>query len=189
MDGNTQEQEIDAMFTKFTDAFSYIRQTFVNANQFAEQVKALQTQVTQLSQDFENLKQHNAALDSAVNSLTSERDTARSEASQWKSEAELKEKARDEAEKNAGEWYQAHTQVSNELASVKGILSERETELQHALDESAKLKEQLERVQAQINQIYQGFAPKPVVEAVQEHSEAQPRDPLTQRWQGWSQTG
>src|SRR5215469_9022047 len=164
MDGNMQEQEIDAMFTKFTDAFAYIRQTFVNANQFAEQVKSLQAQVTQLSQDFENLKQHNAALDSAVNSLTSERDTARSEASQWRSEAELKEKARDEAEKNAGEWYQAHTQVSNELASVKGQLSERETELQRAIDEGKALKDQLERVQAQINQIYQGFAPKPVVE-------------------------
>jgi len=186
MESQVQEQEIDAMFTKFTDAFAYIRQTFVNANQFAEQVKALQAQVTQLSQDFEQLKQHNAALDSAVNALTSERD-------EWKRKAEevnvtnaALEKARSDAEKNATGWYEAHHALEDEHDKLKSQLGNRENDLREALEENAKLKAELERITGQINQIYQGLAPRPmVVEDVPHRGENQPRDPETQQFRGW----
>jgi chromosome segregation ATPase len=186
MDGQV-EQEINDMFTKLTTAFDYIKQTFVNANQFAEQVKALQTQVTQLTQDFEQLKTHNAALDEALSTAYRERD-------EWKLKAEevnvtnaSLSLARENAEKNATEWYEAHTKLSADVTNVRNELSAREGELHEALDENAKLKAELERVTAQINQIYLGLQPRPVVEEVASHEGNQPRDPLTQQWQSWQE--
>ena len=189
MDGQVNEQEINDMFTKVTAAFDYIKQTFVNANQFAEQVRVLQSQVTQLTQDFEQLKVHNHALDEAINALTQERDTARRESNDWQAKANAAESARAQAQSDADHWYNQHQSMSQELATTKEALSAREHDLQEALEGNAQLKAKLETVEAQINQIYQGFAPKPVVEEVEKHEGDQPRDPNTQRWQSWSQTG
>ena len=177
------------MFAKFTAAFDYIKQTFVNASVFAEQVKALQAQVTQLSQDFESLKAHNGALDEALRTAYSERDSARAESNDWQVKYNSAEVARAQAQSDADHWYNQHQEAANKLVEVTGERSARESDLREALDENASLKSELERVTAQINQIYQGFAPKPVVEEVEKHEGDQPRDPNTQRWQSWSQTG
>ena len=187
MDGQVQEQEINDMFAKFTAAFDYIRQTFVNASVFAEQVKALQAQVTQLSQDFESLKAHNGALDEALRTAYSERDSARAESNDWQVKYNSAETARAQAQTDADHWYNQHTEVSNKLVVVTGERSARENDLREALDENASLKSELERITAQLTQIYQGLQPKPVVEPVPTHEGEQPRDPATQQWRSWQE--
>jgi chromosome segregation ATPase len=180
---SVSQEEIDNMFTKIVAAFDHIKQTFVNAAQFSEELRTLKAQFNELSHNFEELKQHSHALDEALGTAYRERDEARAEAKANGEKAQAAEVARENAEKNAQDWYNAHTQVSQRLSEVTSERDARERDLREALEENEKLKSELERITSQLTQIYQSMQPRPVVQDVHE---AQPRDPVTQQWQGWN---
>jgi chromosome segregation ATPase len=156
-----QEQEINDMFAKFTAAFDYIKQTFVNANQFAEQVKALQAQVTQLTQDFEQLKQHNHALDEAINAVTRERDEARGEVQNLRYQLSQVTMERDQAASN---FQIATDKVNALLAELEQVKRERDDGLQASVyweDQHKQVKSKLDDVHKALGITGNGNMPWP----------------------------
>jgi uncharacterized coiled-coil DUF342 family protein len=148
-----QEQEISDMFTKLTAAFDYIKQTFVNANQFAEQVRQLQTQVTQLTQDVEQLKQHNHALDEAISALTHERDEARNEAQGLKWQLSQVTQERDQAATN---FQQSTDKVTDLLAQLEEVRQENtkwREECYKLQDNYNAAKEKLDKIQSALGMV------------------------------------
>jgi chromosome segregation ATPase len=177
MSSTVDEREITDMFTKFTAAFDYIKQTFVNAAQFAEQLQSLQVQFSQLQQDFDQIKSHNTALDEALTTAYGQRDAANGRVAELESRLSNAESAREQAERHANEWYAAHTAVSQELAQVKEQRSQLEQDHQRLAEAHTELTAKLEKIQA----LFRVETGDPG-----EHSESQPRDPATQQWRGYN---
>jgi hypothetical protein len=80
---------------------------------------------------------------------------------------------------DANHWYAQYQAVGAELERVKNERSELETEHLKLIEENDKAKAQLEKIKAMFN--------VPIVEEVKSHETPQPRDPVTQQWQGWPQ--
>ena len=184
MDGQaTTREEIDAMFSKVTAVFDHIRNVFLNESEFSKRVEAMQAQINELSQQVHQVTANNSALQEAVNVLTQERDTARRESNDWQEKHNSVETARAQAQSDADHWYSQYLALNTEHEKVKSERSQLEQDHLKLTEEHEKVKAELERITAQINQVYLGLQPRPI-EPLESH-EPQPRDPVTQRWQGW----
>jgi len=173
------QEETEAMFGKITSIMEYLKNSLVNNTELAKQVASLQAQVSDLTAQVANAVGTNTALQEAVNVLQQERDTARqrvNELEQSNSELSAKFTNRDN---DANHWYAQYQAVSAELERVKNERSELETEHLKLIEENDKAKAQLEKIKAMFN--------VPIVEEVKSHETPQPRDPVTQQWQGWPQ--
>ena len=182
MDGQaTTREEIDAMFSKVTAVFDHIRNVFLNESELSKRVEQMQAQINELSMQVHQVTANNSALQEAVNVLTSERDEWRKKFEQSNVTAASLEMAREKAQNDADYWYNTHLTLTQEHEKVKSERSQLEQDHLKLMEEHEKVKAELERITAQINQVYLGLQPRPI-EPLQSH-ESQPRDPATQRWQ------
>ena len=181
MDGNVAvtQEDTEAMFGKITSIMEYLRNQLVNNTELAKQVATLQAQVNDLTAQVTAAVGTNTALQEAVNVLQSERDQARQRAVELEqSNTDLNAKFTNR-DNDANHWYAQYQAVSAELERVKNERSQLETDHLTLIKEHDTAKALIEKVKAT-------FSISPVVEEVQKHESPQPRDPVTQQWQGWS---
>ena len=135
---STTNEEIEAMFAKFTAMFDHIRNAFVNGAELAKRVEELSAQVSQLSQEVHQVTQQNAALQEAVNVLTQERDEARAEVQSLRWQHSQASNERDNASAN---FAQATEKVNALLAELENVKRDRDDAWQWSAHWEAQHKE------------------------------------------------